>query len=93
MLLTDTFAASDDVVCREVGGEMMLLNLASGIYFGLNEVGGRVWQFLDERPCSLGEICDLLMADFEVEREVVESDIRELFAKLVEHELLVRVEA
>ena len=50
MQLSDKFAVSDEVVAREVGGEMVLLDLASGQYFGLDTVGGRIWELLSERP-------------------------------------------
>jgi len=38
----------DDVVFRDLAGEAVILNLASGIYFGLNEVGTRMWNLLAE---------------------------------------------
>ena len=55
MQLSDKFAVSDEVVAREVGGEMVLLDLASGQYFGLDTVGGRIWELLSERPRTLKE--------------------------------------
>ena len=41
MKLSEKIRVSPDVVTREVGEETMLLNLASGTYYGLNEVGAR----------------------------------------------------
>ena len=35
-----------DVVYRELGGEMVLLNLKTGVYFGLNETGAEMWTLL-----------------------------------------------
>ena len=36
-----------DVVFRELDGEAVILNLETGLYFGLNEMGTRIWQRLD----------------------------------------------
>ena len=33
---------SENVVSRELEGEAVILNLESGVYFGLNEVGTRI---------------------------------------------------
>ncbi len=79
--------AAPAVVTREVGGEMMLVDLESGTYFGLNEVGGRLWQELDNGK-SLGEACDLLQMEFDVAREQLESDVCALVEELVERKLL-----
>ena len=42
-----TYRPHPDVVCREIEGEAVLLHLGTGIYFGLNAVGTRIWQLLD----------------------------------------------
>ena len=48
MKLTDRIGISPEVVAREVGEETMLLDLASGTYFGLDAVGGVVWQAIED---------------------------------------------
>ncbi len=88
MKLTDRFAISDDVVAREVGGETMLLDLASGTYFGLDPVGGRIWQLLEDGT-SASEACEALGAEYEVTREELERDVLALLADLLEHRLIV----
>ena len=88
MNLTDTFALSDDVVAREVGGETMLLDLASGTYFGLDPIGGRLWQVL-EQGGTLAGACDQIAGDYDVPRDVLEADILALVSQLVERRLIV----
>ncbi|MEQ1540670.1 MAG: PqqD family protein [Novosphingobium sp.] len=67
---------------------MMLVDLDSGTYFGLNDVGGRFWQLLDEGQ-PLGQACNQLQAEFDVERDQLERDIGALVGELVERKLLV----
>ena len=87
MKLTDRLATSDDVVCRQVGGETVLLDIASGTYFGLDAVGARVWQLIEDDRCTLLETCDRIGAEYDVPRTDLEQDVLELAAQLVEHGL------
>jgi hypothetical protein len=84
--LEDRLEISPEVVAREVGGETMLLDLASGTYFGLDMVGGRVWQAL-ENGASLTEACDELEGEFDVARGQLEADVLALAHKIVEQGL------
>lgn len=86
MNLENRLEISPDVVAREVGEETMLLDLASGTYFGLDAVGGRVWQAL-EAGSSLAEACDRIEGDFEVTRVQLEADVLALIGQIVERGL------
>jgi hypothetical protein len=83
----EKFRASDDVVAREVGGEMVLLDLVSGTYFGLGAVGSRVWEQLSQGEASLAQLADLIEAEFDAPREVIERDLAELIGQLVDKQL------
>ena len=73
-------AARDQVSC-EVEGEAVILNLANGVYYGLNPAGAHVWLLL-ERPHTLAELRDALVAEFEVEPAVAVADLRVLLEEL-----------
>ena len=81
------FTVSKDVLFQEVGGETVLLDLASEQYFGLDGVGTRVWQLLNE-GLGQGAMVDVLLDEYEVERERLEADVRELLASLLEAGLI-----
>jgi Coenzyme PQQ synthesis protein D (PqqD) len=87
--LTDPIAISPEVVAREVGGETMLLDLASGTYFGLDAVGSRVWQLIEDQGVTLAGACDILVGEYEVSREDLERDVLALAGQLVENGLIV----
>ena len=88
MQLSERFAVSTDVVAREVGGEMVLLDLTSGLYFGLDPVGTRIWELVTEETRSLAEICDTIEAEFDAPRDVIEADMLALAAELRDRELI-----
>jgi hypothetical protein len=88
MQLDQNFVASDDVVSREVAGEMVLLDLASGQYFGLSGVGGRVWARLTESACSIRDLSQLIEAEFDAPYERIEQDVLALARDLAERNLI-----
>jgi hypothetical protein len=91
MQLDQRIQVSDDVVAREVAGEMVLLDLASGLYFGLDPVGSRIWNRLSEEPCSLAELCDLIEAEFDAPRDQIEGDIVALALEFSEKKLVTAI--
>ena len=70
-----------DVLSRVLDGEAVLLDLESGTYFGLNDVGTRVWELIGA-GMTLGEIRAALLAEFEVAPEVLERDLESLVTAL-----------
>lgn len=82
------FRAGSDVTAREVGGEFILLHLGSGTYFGLNAVGSRVWQLLEAGDKSLAQLCNTICDEFDAGPDVVQADLQDLAAALLEHDLV-----
>ena len=87
---SDRFAVSEEVVAREVGGETVLLDLASGMYFGLDAVGARVWELLSGEAHSHGVLSDRIVDEYDAPRERIEADLTALLDDLTERGLVVR---
>ena len=66
MDLNQVVTLSPDVISQEVSGETVLLDLNSEHYFGLDEVGTRIWQLIDSSG-NLQEIYDTMLNEYEVE--------------------------
>jgi hypothetical protein len=81
------FTISPEVLFQDVSGEMVLLDLASETYFGLDEIGARIWQLLKEGS-TVGEAIQTLLGEYEVDRATLESDVGELLFELSEAGLL-----
>lgn len=77
----------DGVLMRELQGESVLLNLDSGHYFGLDEVGTRVWALAVAGP-TLGDALRALEDEYDVPPEQLEADVQALLRQLVEHKLV-----
>lgn len=76
-----------DVVSREVGGELVLLDLQSATYFGLNGVGSRIWTLLTGAD-SLRGVCDAMEREYAVPRARLEHDLLELVGRLCQKGLV-----
>jgi hypothetical protein len=81
MTLTDTISIPPQVMTRTVGEEVVVLDLATGTYFGLDPVGARIWELMGEGK-TLYEICDRMLQEYEVTREELERDTLRLAEEL-----------
>jgi hypothetical protein len=85
--LETAFAVPDDVVFRELSGEAVLLNLESGLYFGLDAVGTRAWQLMVEHG-RLDRVFERLLEEYDVSADVLRQDLIDLFVQLSHHGLV-----
>jgi hypothetical protein len=76
-----------DVLIQDLQGESVLLNVGTGRYFGLDEIGTRMWTVLTTAE-SLHAAYDVLLAEFDIDAQRLEEDLRNLVEKLVAHGLL-----
>ena len=85
----ECFSIPEDVLFQDVNDEVVLLDLASEHYFGLDEVGARTWMLLKEQKAA-GQIVEELLQEYDVERAELEGDILDLLAQLLEAGLIRR---
>ena len=78
---------SNHQISSNLSGEAVILNLNSGIYFGLNEVGATIWNLL-QKPISIGEIRDAIVEEYEVEMAQCEQDLLSLLEDLLAAKLI-----
>ena len=87
MNLDTHLSIPQQVMSRLVGVETVLLDLSSGIYFGLDGVGKRIWETIAEGR-SLEETAMIITAEFEVNEAQAQTDLIEFVENLVERGLL-----
>lgn len=76
------------VLARKAAGETVLLNLADEQYYSLTGVGTRLWELV-ESGTPFGRMIDVLVDEFEVERQTLAADLRSVVVDLVGTGLLV----
>ena len=78
---------SKDVVSCDLGGETAMLDMKEGIYYGLNEMGTIIWEYIQE-PITLQEIVDKILVEYEVDEETCYRDLVELVEEMSKNGLV-----
>lgn len=73
--------ATPEQVSCPLGEESAILNLKNTVYYGLNPVGARVWNLLQQAR-SVGELRDALLDEYDVEEVRCERDLLELLERM-----------
>jgi len=84
---TSTVSAAPGQVSSTVEGEAVILNVETGIYYGLNPVGAWVWESL-QTPTTVAQLLEGLVAEFDVDEERGESDLMALLDDLADVSLI-----
>lgn len=87
LTLNSTVTIAKEVVSCDLVDEAAILNMKDGVYYGLNPVGARIWNLIQE-PRKINDILDTLVDEYEVEREVCLADLIELMEQLLDKELV-----
>lgn len=87
------YAPSDEIVAREIEGELIIVPLAAGIgdmedeLFSLNDTGREIWRRLDGQH-TLAAIVDELATEYEAPAGTIEQDVRGLIAEVLKRNML-----
>ncbi len=81
MNLDQTISLSPDVISQEVSGETVLMDLESEHYYGLDEVGTRIWQLIGQTN-DLRVIYQTLLQEYEVKEERLQRDLDVLLGQI-----------
>jgi Coenzyme PQQ synthesis protein D (PqqD) len=76
------FGRRERVIVQQVEGDSVLLDIDSGEYFTLNEVGGRVWELCDGAD-TVDAIIETICAEYDADQGTVATDVQALFDALV----------
>lgn len=79
--MNQTVQVLPDVLSQEVSGETVLLDLNNENYFGLDEVGTRIWQLLQEQN-NLEKIYDILLDEYKVDAKQLRNDFYDIINQL-----------
>lgn len=75
------------LIANQMDGEIVMMSIDNGEYYGLDEVGSRIWELMD-KPVSIEELIDSLVMEFEVSREECFQDTLEFLGDLFAKDLL-----
>jgi len=82
------YRRNPDLIFSDMDGETVMMSIQNGEYYGLDEVGSRIWQLL-ENPESAETLTQKLIEEYEVPQETCLSDVMEFLNILAEKQLIV----
>ena len=94
--LDGLYMPSEDIVARDIEGELIIVPLVAGIgdmedeLYTMNETGKAIWDRLDGKK-KLRDLLGKLLAEFEAPEEEIEQDLIGLVNELVRRKILVEV--
>jgi hypothetical protein len=83
------FRRAQKVVSAREGDRTVLLDPVRGEYYGLDEVGTRVWELLPDHPTAAA-LAERLFAEYDAPRDRLAADAAALLGKLADIQLVVR---
>ena len=83
---TSVVASKDQVFC-DLAGEAAILSLKNSVYYGLDPVGARIWNLIQE-PTPVGAVRDTIQQEYDVDTERCERDVIELLHRLAAEGLI-----
>ena len=84
---TASYVPAAEILCRELGGEMVLLDVPSATYFSLNQTGTRVWHLIENRA-TVEQVCQTLAREDDISPEHMLSEVIPFVEQLLETGLI-----
>lgn len=78
---------SPAVLVAEVDGEIVMMSIEKGRYYGLDDIGSDIWKRI-EPPCSFAALVEALAADYEADRGTIEADVTALLTQMAEQDVV-----
>lgn len=85
--LSTTVVASSEMLTSNMVDEAIVLNLPKGMYYGLNQVGLRTWQLI-QQPQRISDIYSTLLDEYDAEPEECQKDLIEFLHDLYQQKLI-----
>ena len=87
IVTSSVVVATKDQVSSDLAGEAIVLSLRTAMYYGLDQVGARIWELVRE-PTRVADIRDAIASEYDVELERCERDVLDLLRQLATEGLI-----
>ncbi len=80
-------ARNEEIVSSDMDDEIVMMSIEQGEYYGINAVGSRIWELL-EQPRTAAGLCDILLEEYDVPAEECRRDVLAFIEQLFEKKLV-----
>jgi hypothetical protein len=89
MDLNITLAKGENYLANEIDGEVVMMNIETGLYVSLNNTGKVIWDMLDT-PKSIESLINLLVDTYKITHEQCTTDVVPFIEQMMQQEILVK---
>ncbi len=87
LALASTVERNPELISSEMDGETVMMSIENGKYYGIDKIGTRIWELL-ENSHEISELCVVLLEEFEVDRKQCESDVLTFLNDLLKENII-----
>lgn len=85
--LQSTIARNEEIIFSDMGDETVMMSIDKGEYYGLDPIGRRIWELL-ENPGQVSAVCDTLCQEYNVTPEQCARDVLAFLDQLFKKEII-----
>lgn len=81
------FVQNNEIIFSHMDNEIVMMNLEKGEYYGLSQVGSRIWELI-ETPQTMHDICTSLCNEYDVSHEKCTEDVQNFLNLMTEKNII-----
>jgi hypothetical protein len=85
---TCVISKKNELLSSEIDGEVVMMNIETGKYIGMNSVGSEIWKILEKEPISISQISERLSKVFKVEASTCEKEVLNFCNRMLNEKLI-----
>ena len=78
---------NNEVFASQIDDEVVMMNIQSGKYYGIDTIGSRIWELINEK-IQVQKVIDHLLEEYDVSEEQCKNDVLEFLDELNENKLV-----
>jgi hypothetical protein len=83
----EKYCRNPQIIDGELDDSQIMMHLEKGKYFGLNPVGKRIWDMI-QQPKSFDELIISLLNEFNVEQNQCTKEVKEFLDKAIANDII-----
>jgi hypothetical protein len=87
MTMQKVLVRKADIFAADMDGSTVMMNMETGMYYNLGEVGSRIWELL-EQPIRVADLIEALTGEFDVDFDRCAKDTIPFLQRLLENKLI-----
>lgn len=85
--LNTVIIRNQEIDATDLNGDKVMMNLDKGKYYALSEVGGRIWDIIDE-PVQIRKVIDVLMKEYDIDELNCKKEVISFLERMQDAELI-----